>query len=163
MAAICLVVAGAVSLRVWRIVTLDGIAHINATHAKAAQWLVQHESAVDRVAALDIGRISFALKNPVTDLGGLVDPAFEPYLTSGRVPLYLSQQHIHLAVLPQDSISNQLGFTNLQLEQAKVAEFCSPPDSWRIAMMYTSSAARCQSVYRFPGEDSSTSVAAGIR
>jgi hypothetical protein len=148
-AAAILIPAGAVSLRMWRTISMDSIGHINSSHGKAAEWLLQ-TSPNARIAAFDIGRISFALKRPIVDLGGLTDPAYDPYLITGRVPLYLAKQHVNLVVLPSGSYSSQLGFSQSELARSKVAEFCTPFASWIIGVSYTGNAEQCQTIYRFP-------------
>lgn len=144
-----LVVAGAMSLRVWRTVAIDGIGHINDTHGKAVQWVLQNEPATARIAALDIGKISYALNRPVVDLGGLADPAYLPYLIGERAPLYLASQHVNLVVLPSGPLAGRLGFSQSELARSKVAEFCSPPVPWHVGYTYTANAEPCQIVYRF--------------
>jgi hypothetical protein len=150
LAAAILLVAGAVSLRIWRTITIDGIGHINDTHGKAAQWIIQNEPANEQVAALDMGKISYVLNRPVVDLGGLVDPAYEPYLRSGRAPLFLEERHVSLVVLPSGGLPSQLGFSPSQLENAKLTQFCSTPHEWLVGFRYTSHAGECQVIYKFP-------------
>jgi hypothetical protein len=124
-AAAILIAAGAVSLRMWRSISMDSIEHINSSHGKAAEWLLRTLPST-RIAAYDIGRISFALKRPIVDLGGLTDPAYVPYLITGRAPLYLAKQQVNLVVLPSGPFASQLGFSQSELARSKVAEFCSP-------------------------------------
>lgn len=148
-AAAIVIVAGAVSLRIWRSIGMDSIEHINSSHGRAAEWLLQAPPNV-RIAALDIGRISFALKRPIVDLGGLTDPAYVPYLMAGRAPLYLSKQQVNLVVLPSGPFGSQLGFSQSELARSKLAEFCTPLETWRVGVSYTANAAQCQIIYRFP-------------
>jgi hypothetical protein len=149
-AAALLVAAGGASLRVWRTVAIDGIGQINNTHGKAAQWILQNQPATARIAAFDIGRISYALNRPIVDLGGLADPAYDPYLISGRAPLYLASQHVNVVVLPGGVLSRGLGFSQSALARTKLAEFCVPLDRWRVGFMYTANAEPCQVLYRVP-------------
>jgi hypothetical protein len=149
-AAAVLVVAGAMSLRVWRTVAIDGIGQINNTHGKAAQWILQNQPATARIAAFDIGRISYALNRPIIDLGGLADPAYVPYLISGRVPLYVQSQHVNILILPDGVLGGNLGFSQSELARTKLAEFCGTPDRWRLGFRYTANVQRCQSIYRTP-------------
>jgi hypothetical protein len=158
LAATVLVVAGAVSLRVWRTIAIDGIGHINDTHGKAAQWIIQNQPANEQVAALDMGKISYVLNRPVVDLGGLVDPAYEPYLRSGHAPLFLEERNVSLVVLPSGGLPSQLGFSPSQLENAKLTQFCSPPHEWLVGFRYTSHAGECQVIYKFAWQGPQTAA-----
>jgi hypothetical protein len=151
-----LVVAGAVSLRVWRTVAIDGIGHINDTHGKAAEWILQNQPADARVAAFDIGKISYVLNRPIVDLGGLADAAYEPYLRSGRAPLYLEDRHVGVVVLPSGGLGGQLGFSPYQLENAKRTQFCYTPHEWLVGLKYTATAEQCQVIYTFPWQGALT-------
>ena len=146
-AVIVLVIAGIASLRTWRTVALDGIAHINNTHGKMALWIIQNLPPNPPIAAFDIGRISYDLGRGILDLGGLVDPDYVPYLTSGRIPEYLEQRHVQYVVLPSKA-ADEFGFThNPTLKMKKLAEFCSPYDPWILGFRYTIHAMQCQELY----------------
>jgi hypothetical protein len=158
LAAAILLVAGAVSLGIWRRIAMDGIGHINGTHGRAAQWILQNEPANAPVAAFDIGKISYVLNRPIIDLGGLADASYEPYLRSGSAPLYLEDRHVGLVVLPSGGLAAQLGFSQSQLENAKVAQFCNTPHEWLVGFKYTSNAEQCQIVYKFPWQGPQTAA-----
>lgn len=143
-----LAVAGAASLRTWRTVAIDGIGHINNTHGKMGQWMLQNLPPDANVAAFDIGRISYVWGRGLLDLGGLVDPAYVPYLTSGRVPEYLKERNIQYVVFPNNT-ADDFGFANNRvLTMTQLAEFCSPIDSWLIGFRYTIHAMPCQQIYQ---------------
>ena len=153
-AVVALLVAGTASLRTWRTVTIDGIAHINNTHGKMALWMVQNlPPNADEVAAFDIGRISYGWGRPILDLGGLVDPAYVPYLTSGHIPEYLREHRVEYVVLPSKA-ADEFGFThNPTLTMTKLSEFCSPYDPWIIGFRYTIHAMQCQELYQLHYND----------
>lgn len=147
-AVVALAVAGAASLRTWRTVTIDGIAHINNTHGKIAKWMLQNLPSDADVAAFDIGRISYTWDRHLLDLGGLVDPSYVPYLTSGRIPEYLREHHVDYVVLPSKA-ADEFGFTHdPSLTMTKLSEFCSPYDPWIIGFRYTIHAMQCQELYQ---------------
>jgi hypothetical protein len=147
-AVVALVIAGAASLRTWRTVTIDGIAHINDTHGKMAQWMLQNLPANASVAAFDIGRISYTWDRSLLDLGGLVDPSYVPYLTSGHIPEYLMEHHVQYVVLPSKA-ADEFGFTHdPSLTMTKLSEFCSPYAPWIIGFRYTIHAMECQELYQ---------------
>ncbi len=143
-----LILAGAASLRTWRTVTIDGIGHINRTHGQMGEWMLQNLPPDADVAAFDIGRISFIWGRGLLDLGGLVDPSYVPYLTSGRIPEYLEEHHVQYVVLPSKA-ADEFGFThNPGLTMTKVSEFCSPYGPWIIGFRYTIHAMECQELYQ---------------
>jgi hypothetical protein len=148
-AAAILIAAGAVSLRMWRTITSDSIDHINDSHGRAAAWLLQ-TSPVTRIAVFDIGRISFVLNRPIVDLGGLTDPAYDPYLMTAQAPLYLEKQRVNLVVLPSGPYAAQLGFSQSDLQRSKIVEFCTSPEIYSVGVSYTANAEQCQTIYRFP-------------
>jgi hypothetical protein len=130
------------------------VSRLNRIHAlppcQAGRWILQNQPANARVAAFDIGKISYVLDRPVVDLGGLVDPVYEPYLRSGRAPLYLEERHVSLVVLPSGGLAGQLGFSQSQLENANRAQFCYPPHEWLVSLKYAGTAEQCQVIYIFP-------------
>jgi len=147
-AVVALAIAGTASLRTWRTVTIDGIAHINDTHGKMAHWMLENLPPDADVAAFDIGRISYTWGKGLLDLGGLVDPSYVPYLTSGHIPEYLREHHIQYVVLPSKA-ADEFGFTHdPSLTMTKLSEFCSPYDPWIIGFRYTIHAMECQELYR---------------
>lgn len=145
--ALLLLVCGGTSLRTWRIVSIYGIAHINNTHAQAARWLISNAPPTAKVAAFDIGRISYDWHHPIIDLGGLVDPSYTPYLLNHRVPAYVQQQHADYLILPSGTFASDLGFSQLPIS-TMVAEFCSTHDVWDVSWLYTGNAEQCQTIYR---------------
>jgi len=144
-----LIAAGAASLGTWRIVSIDAIAHINNTHARAAQWLLNNVPANARVAVFDIGRISYDWNHRVIDLGGLVDPTYTPYLLNHSVPSYAQKQKADYLILPSGSFAADLGFTQISTLR-QIARFCSPLDAWDISSRYTGNAEQCQTIYKLP-------------
>ncbi|MDT7814442.1 MAG: hypothetical protein QOJ42_4358, partial [Acidobacteriaceae bacterium] len=142
-----LIVAGAAALKTWRTVAIDGIGHINSTHGMAALWLKSHVSPTAKIAAFDIGRISYDWARGITDLGGLVDPSYIPYLVHGQVPEYLEAKRIRYLVLPSQGIED-FGFANIDVFNMKrVAEYCSPSEPWLLGYRYTINATQCQEIY----------------
>lgn len=143
-----LVLAGATSLRTWRIVAVDGIGHINNTHGNMGAWMLQNLPANADVAAFDIGRISYIWNRNLIDLGGLVDPSYVPYLTSGHIPEYLEQHHVQYVVLPSKA-ADEFGFTHdSALKMTRLSEFCSPYDTWIVGFRYTIHAMECQELFQ---------------
>lgn len=92
-------VLGAISLNTWRIVIGDSIRHIASTHAAAAEWIRQNVPSNKPIAAFDIGKTGYATQQDFIDLGGLTVPSVLPYMTEHRVPIYLRQEGVSLAVL----------------------------------------------------------------
>ena len=143
-----LIVAGAASLRTWRIVTIDGIGHINDTHGRMGEWMLQNLPADADVAAFDIGRVSYIWNRSLIDLGGLVDPSYVPYLTSDHIPKYLEEHQIRYVVLPSKA-AEEFGFTHdKSLVMTKLSEFCSPYAPWIVGFRYTIHAMECQELYQ---------------
>lgn len=142
-----LFVASAASLWTWWTVTLDGIAHINGTHGEAAAWLQHNTSPTDRIAAFDIGKISYSSARDIIDLGGLTDPSFSDYLSQDRVLNYMKEQHAQLVILPSGRFAADLG---LSQRMTILTKFCSPPETWFIGFAYTGNAEQCQVIYKLP-------------
>ncbi len=148
-AAALLLAGGLLSLRTWRVVTLEGIAHINAAHGQAALWIMHHAAPEAKIAAFDIGDLSYRSQRPVIDLGGLVDPSFLPYLVNKRVPDYVRERSIDYVVLPTDPpLAIDLGYARIEKDMTEVARLCAAHDIWLVASQYTNDADECQSVYR---------------
>ena len=147
-AVVCAVVAvaGAASLRTWKLVTLVGIRHINDTHGKIALYMRDHVPVTARFAAFDIGRVSFDWGGQVIDLGGLVDPTYFHYLAEGRVPEYLQMRQVQYVLLPSMGME-AVGFDSMGTAQ-KLVEFCSPAEDWLIGFRYTIHATQCQELYQ---------------
>jgi hypothetical protein len=140
--------AGVSSLTAWRTVAIDGIAHINDTHGRVVLWLKEHASPDARIAAFDIGRISYGWNRGITDLGGLADPSYLPYLTNSRVAQYLQLKHIQYLVLPSQGMED-LGLGSADIASMRqVAEYCSPTAPWLLGFRYTIHATQCQRVYQ---------------
>ncbi len=136
------------SMRTWRKVSLVGIAHINNTHGRIAEWMCQHVPTSARFAAFDIGRVSYAWGGKVIDLGGLVDPSYVHYLQEGRVPEYLADTHVQYVLLPGTG-AEDLGFGKSFVGK-KLVEYCSPTDDWLLGFRYTIHATQCQDLYELP-------------
>lgn len=91
---------GLITLVQWAAITQVGIEHIRNTHESMGRWIAAHLPPAARVAAFDIGAIGYFSARPVVDLGGLVDPAFVPYLFANKVPDYMKQKKVGWLVLP---------------------------------------------------------------
>lgn len=152
--AVVMLIAGTASLRTWREVTIDGVELINGTHGKIALWLKDHVPPDASIAAFDIGRISYDWGRGITDLGGLVDPLYYPYLENGRVPEYLEMKHIQYLVLPSEGTEG-FGFQHTSLGMTKLVEYCSPKGPWLVGWRYTINAMQCQELYRLNYPNSS--------
>gem|GEM_PF-1708025 len=146
--ALIMMVSGIASLRTWYRVTVDGIGHINQVHGEIARWMNTNLSPDARVAAFDIGRISYDWHGQIIDLGGLVDPSYYHYLAEGKVPTYLRLQHAQYVILPDSGIED-MGFGKLHGMQKLVSK-CSEHDPWLLGFRYTIHATRCQELYRIP-------------
>lgn len=146
---IALVIAGSFSLQIWRQITILGIAHIHDTHGRISEWMLHNLPPDATIAAFDIGRISFAWRRNISDLGGLVDPSYVPYLKTGQVPEYLKEKRIQYVILPGADMPAALGFSEADLiHMRRLALFCSADASWMIGFMYTGHAYRCQQLYQ---------------
>jgi hypothetical protein len=144
---------GAASLNTWRTVTIDGIGHINDTHAQIGEWMIQHLPPNAKIAAFDIGRVSYLWQRGIIDLGALVDPSYTPYLISGRVPEYVEQKEVEYLVLPDDAAAGFGFLGDRSLKMTLLARFCSPVQPWLIGFRYTIHAGRCQEIYRLSYPD----------
>ena len=138
---------GLLSLTVWHIAVKDSIGHINETHGHAATWLRKHTPSGTVVASYDIGRISFDSNRTVLDLGGLVDPAYLPYLKESEAPRYILDKSVDFLVLPSGEYPYALGFTDLYSYEEDAA-YCTPTRMWLIGLAYTGNAEQCQFIYR---------------
>ncbi|WP_109478957.1 hypothetical protein [Paraburkholderia sp. C35] len=143
----------------WSAITDDGIQHVNDTHVRMGKWLAANVPNDQVVAAFDIGGIGFYSGRKVADLGGLVDPAFVPYLFAGRAADYLQKNGIQWVVLPMDapeSASDECrGFAqslNLcdrsGLKKTEVKSFYSPYDVWKDGWAATGHALEGQVLYK---------------
>jgi hypothetical protein len=143
--------SGISSLVTWRTVSILGIAHIQDTHGAMARWIATHLPAREHIATFDAGEIAYVLARPVTDLGGLVDANYLPYLETGRVPEYLKQNQVSYVVLPQPEKERD-GLHLLNGEKVRqVTQFCSDRQAWETAYAFTAHAWRCQELYRLDG------------
>jgi hypothetical protein len=148
---VTVLLAGVSSLTTWRTVAIDGIAHINDTHGQVVLWLQEHAPADASIAAFDIGRVSYGWNSGITDLGGLADPSYLPYLINSRVAQYLQLKHIQYLVLPGQGMED-LGLASANLaSMTEVAEYCSPTAPWLLGFRYTIHATQCQRVYQLIG------------
>ncbi|MBV8673858.1 MAG: hypothetical protein JOZ33_10525 [Acidobacteriaceae bacterium] len=149
---LCLV-SGVASLVKWRQVWHDGVTVIESTHARMGQYLVDNFHGQTKVAAFDIGRMGYIYGEHLSDLGGLTDSSFLPYLRQHRVLAYLNDRDIRYFVWPSSSDADtRLGaFLKLTPEVRQglvtVARFCAPTDVWTTAF-------RCQTLYRLKGPES---------
>ena len=95
-------VLGLSSLVVWREVTQAATTHINSVHRRAAAWIATHVPAEEPIAAYDIGALAWELpERRVIDLGGLVDPAYLPFLRARAAAQYLDMQHVRWVAVPE--------------------------------------------------------------
>jgi hypothetical protein len=144
-----LLAASATSLFSWRTVLLDGIAHINDTDGRMAQWANDHLPGDAKIASFDIGRISYdRATDPVVDLGGLADHSYLPYLMAGNIAPYLSQQRVQYVMVPLGMLP-LFGLDSPKLTGPPLVTFCSPMDIWRMGYENTHHAQICQTMYRF--------------
>jgi hypothetical protein len=146
--AILMAISGAASLTTWQRVTVSGVGHINRVHGGIGEWMRQNLPPTDRVAAFDIGRVSYEWGGQVVDLGGLVDPSYYHYLIKGNVPRYLTEKHIEYVMLPSVG-TRDMGFTD-QDHMEVVFRRCSDTADWLLAWRYTINATQCQEVDRLP-------------
>jgi hypothetical protein len=140
---------GVCSIWTWRIVTVDGIAHIRNTHGQMASWILKNIPADVSIASFDIGKISYELSGrTVIDLGGLADPAYMPYLVRGEIAPYLAQHNVQYVVLPSGYL-DVLGLDSGGQVGGPLVQFCSPHDVWLLGFATTHHAAPCQLIYHF--------------
>lgn len=147
-----------ISIKVWREVAADGLDQINSEHAVMAEWL-QHspltgDPEAPRLAVFDIGRIGYQLNGNIVDLGGLVDPAYLPFLLRGKTVQYLEQKGVRWIVLPTERESGDRFFAQrLSLDPShgillqELHSVCADEKKARLAMMATSAARPCQTAY----------------
>ncbi|SAK56585.1 hypothetical protein AWB79_02323 [Caballeronia hypogeia] len=149
------------TLREWSTITDEGIQHINGTHVRMGKWLDANVPNDQVVAAFDIGGIGFYSGKKIADLGGLVDPAFIPYLFAGRTADYLKEKGIHWVVMPTNApepgsasdecrdfvqllnLCDRRGFT-----KTEVKAFYSPHDLWEDGWNATGHAFEGQTLYK---------------
>lgn len=166
-------VAGAFALALaslvgWSGITDLGIQHINGTQGRMAHWLNEHLPPGTAVASFDIGAIAYFGGVRVIDLGGLIDPGFVPYLTSGRASEYLRQRHVNWLVLSAgeqmraaaersdgqgiaycDGMTARLGMCDSsQLRKEYVVSFQTPWQKWDRSFQPTLNADQAQVLYR---------------
>jgi len=150
LALICFFALGTESLLAWRTISMDSIGHVNATHGRVATWFMKNTPKDARVAAFDIGRISYEDDKTVIDLGGLIDPTYLSYMQTQRAPDYLASLHAEYVVFPSDRVPVDLGFANssspVRLEP--LTGFCTRDDIWKISITYTHNHSQCQGIYR---------------
>ncbi len=140
--------SGASSLTTWRSISILGIAHIRATHGAMAAWIQTNLPPDTKIATFDSGDIAYMLRRPVTDLGGLMDRDYLPYLESNTVPRYLQQAGIFYVVLPRPEKEKD-GLHLLQGQSKQLlATFCNNPQDWALAYAFTAHAWRCQELYK---------------
>jgi hypothetical protein len=144
-----LLAASTTSLFSWRTVLLDGIAHINNTDGRMAEWTNDHLPGDAKIASFDIGRISYdRATDPVVDLGGLADHSYLPYLMAGNIAPYLSQQRVQYVMVPSGMLP-LFGLDSPRLTGQPLVTFCSPQQVWRLGYENTHHAQICQTMFRF--------------
>jgi hypothetical protein len=80
----------------------------------------------------------------------LVDPLFIRYLYSHNVRAYLREHRADYLISP-GGFEPYLGFPDPSPPQlSKLAEFCTPEETWFIGNLYTNHALRCQIIYKIP-------------
>ncbi|WP_446744560.1 hypothetical protein [Silvibacterium acidisoli] len=154
----CLILAvlagGVFSLAGWRSIAIDGITHIDETHGAMARWIATHLPQNARVGAFDSGRISYTLPQSVTDLGGLADSGYLPYLMDDDIPEYLAKYHIQYVVQPVIDDDEMLDLDESEVKLQQLAQFCSPFGMWLRGFNYTGHAWQCQRLYKLTYVDS---------
>lgn len=144
--ALLMVVCGIASISTWRKVTVAAVDHINHVHGEIGRWMQANLPPSTRVAAFDIGRVSYDWSGQIVDLGGLVDPSYYHYLVHGQVPQYLRDNHIQYVMLPGVG-TRDMGFINHDGMEV-VFQRCSDTPEWMLAWRYTINATQCQEVDR---------------
>ncbi|WP_245536255.1 hypothetical protein [Terriglobus roseus] len=143
-----MLVSGVASISTWRRVTESGVAHISRVHGEIGTWMQQNLPPDTRLAAFDIGRVSYEWKGQVIDLGGLVDPSYYHYLVSGQVPQYLRDKRIQYVMLPGAG-TKDMGFSDRDGLEV-VFRRCSESADWLLGWRYTINATQCQEIDRVP-------------
>jgi hypothetical protein len=154
------------SLERWSTLLALGVDHIEGTHHKVGLWIRDHLSEEIVVAAFDIGAMGYTSHHAVLDLGGLVDPAYVPYLRGGRVPDYLAAHRARYVVLPvgygESAADHELGrllglLDNPRVVLRPVFEVESPASLWRPGFDATGHALPRQVLYALgPEPEAST-------
>jgi hypothetical protein len=111
--ALLLVGLSVVSLTRWRRWQDCAVEHINRSEIQMGQ-LLSTLPAEARVASFDIGAITYFSARRIVDLGGLVDPAFIPFLWSGHTADYLRREGIDHVVLPVTLSDDYPGMLNFR-------------------------------------------------
>lgn len=143
-----LIVSGTISVSAWRMITVDGIFHINNAHGQIAQWMLTHLPRNAKIAAFDIGKVSYEWNGELFDLGGLADHSYLAYLKAGRTGDYLIDKKIQYVMLSPTNMQHALNLDKGNvLKRPPLAIFCTPEDIWQIGFSNTSHAARCQALY----------------
>jgi hypothetical protein len=146
----------------WSQITDAGIRHINGTHVRMGKWLDRHLPPDATVASFDIGAIGYFSHRRIADLGGLVDPAFIPYLYANRSAAYLRDAHIDWLVLPTDApalgadpaddcagLAAALHLCDSRtLSRHEIVAFYTPLATWRRGFLATGHALDGQVLYR---------------
>jgi hypothetical protein len=83
---------GTYSFNPWRGLYRGQCRHIEDVHIRTAQWARASLPPSARIACFDIGSLGFFSGRHIIDLGGLIDPAVDPYLRDKRVGPYLKEQ-----------------------------------------------------------------------
>lgn len=152
--ALAVLAGGIFSLAGWRAIAVDGITHIEETHGAMSKWIATHLPPDARVGAFDSGRISYTLPQPVTDLGGLADSGYLPYLMDDDIPEYLAKYRIQYVVQPVIDDDEMLDLDESEVKLQQLAQFCSPSELWLRGFNYTGHAWQCQRLYKLTFVDS---------
>jgi hypothetical protein len=151
----------AATLPRWKAVLHDGVADINSTHVKFAEWINQNYPAGTTMAVFDIGAIGYYAHIRVLDLGGLVDRNYLPYLVQHRVPDYLAERGVEYVILPHTGMETHFGdllnlLHNPAVRLIPIHTEGGDPVMWKDAFDYTGNAFRQQTLYRIeqvPGSE----------
>jgi hypothetical protein len=151
----------AATLPRWKAVLHDGVADINSTHVKLAEWINQNYPAGTTMAVFDIGAIGYYAHIRVLDLGGLVDRNYLPYLVQHRVPDYLAERGVEYVILPHTGMETHFGdllnlLHNPAVRLIPIHTEGGDPVMWKDAFDYTGNAFRQQTLYRIeqvPGSE----------
>ncbi len=133
------VVLGALSclsLYTWAVIVRGAIDQFNRVHIPAAMWLLRHSPPDAKVAAFDIGAMSYFGNRKIIDLGGLIDPKAGEALYKKTIPAYMKEKGAdYLAmVFPYthpETYFNSLDLNRLLREKVLKfrAEFVMPIDN----------------------------------
>ena len=95
------VVAGAclLSVFIWRNIVIDSVSHFDRIHVAAGRWIAQHTSKTARIAAFELGALSYFGDRPVIDIGGQVDPTAGWALYQNQTAEYMESRRADYLVM----------------------------------------------------------------